>query len=346
MKTLSTATPTPLSPPTSESSHTFSLEALRARVEAAQTPAPAMAADDSGVIDLRALRDADSTATLGGGTSLLSAASRLVTPAEPLPLPPPSRAPRWAVATVGLLTGAVAALALMALGPHATPEVEDPASEPSMAAVTMEPVTTEGDAEMMPAQDMPEDVAADLEAAPFEPEGPPMPEADAPAPTKVAAATKRRSTSKSKSKSKAKAKSSPKAPAAPAPTTKAPAKSGDLSVDCILDPASCGRGGSTKKAPTKKPSVSLPEKLSSTQIRTALAGPKAKAKQCRATHGADAGTTVKVKLSIAGSGKVRTATPQAPHANALGRCVADALSTADFDAFAKPAMGVVYSVRL
>ncbi len=330
-------------PPAREDSHAFSLDALAAR-EAAQRNTPAQAADDSGVIDLDALRGMTTTDDM--------VTSRLVP--VPVETPPPrSNTPRWAVATLGLLAGAVVALTTMvALGvPHGTTATQDPADTPTMAAALTAPDTAHEHRLQLEAAVIPH-VEAPAEAPPEDaPSAEPEPVA-----TKL---VKRASTARSKPKAKtaptakstAKPKSTPPKATAPASTPKPKAEAqgnDDVSVSCILDPASCGRGGkpkSTKPAQTA-PAGNLPDKLSASQIRNALTGPKAKAKQCGDMHAAPSGTTVKVKLSVAGSGEVRSATPLAPHANGLGRCVANALDDATFDRFAAPVMGVVYSVRL
>jgi hypothetical protein len=136
--------------------------------------------------------------------------------------------------------------------------------------------------------------------------------------------------------------------AAPPVAKRDAAERPDVSVECILDPASCGGGQPKETAPrgTKPTTDALPDKPSTAQIRTALAGPKAKAKTCGPTHRAAAGTAVRVKLSIdGGTGKVTQATPLPPHATALGRCIAEQLGRATFPRFAKPAIGVVYTIR-
>ncbi len=356
MTILSTAAPLPSAPtPSSEDSSLFSLDVLEARARAA---VPRSASDhdaaSSGVIDLDALRDgeaADSTTTPGGG-ALLSAAARLTTTAQPV-LPPPSGAPRWAVATLGLLAGAVAMLGAVALGtPEPTSAVRDPVAGPTMAVATVDPPTTEGDAELDPSNEAPD---AKPETRSVDPPAPSPPEGSA-ATAEPKAQPRARTRSRTKRSTKRSPKSSPKRstkatpskPSTPTPTPPPTTDQGNLSVDCILDPSSCGRGTKAKKSPAKPtaPRTSLPSKLSNTALRSALAGPKAQAKQCRDIHAGAAGTTVRVKLSIAGSGTVRSATPQAPHDTALGRCVADALRKAEFEPFAKSAMGVVYSVRL
>lgn len=324
------------SPPPREDS----LHALAAR-DGARRAAPTHAADDSGVIDLDALRVA------GPISDDLVTARLVATPAAAAAQGSRPSAPRWAVATLGLLGGAVVALGTMVgLGmPHGTKATQDPADTPMMAAASLT------------AEDTAHEHRLQLDAAVIPHVEAPMPApevAPTPAPEPVATAAPKRA-SKSRSKAKAKPKAKPKAtptPAAKAPSaTPKPAPSGkkdELSVNCILDPASCGRGGKAKtsKPAPSAPSGNLPDKLSASQIRSALSGPKAKAKQCADMHAAPAGTKVSVKLSVAGSGKVRSATPLAPHANGLGRCVANALKSATFDRFAAPAMGVVYSVRL
>lgn len=315
-----------------EDSSAFSLDVLRAR-EAEHEPTAATSASDSGVIDLDALHTSGSLSD-----DLVTA--RLV--ASPQPAPRPTT-PRWAVATLGLLGGAVVALATMvAVGmPHGT-ATRDPAPRPTMAAATL----------VEPDVPVRNDLDIDAAVIPYAKTTSPTPVVSEPEPEPEPAVTTTRTKAKVKSTRTTKRASTPKAEPAPAPkvaaaTPPAPKAESDLSVQCILDPASCGKGSSAKpKAKPAAPTTNLPDKLSASQIRSALTGPKSKAKQCGDMHAAPAGTTVRVKLSIAGSGEVRAATPQAPFANALGRCVADALATADFEPFAAPQMGVVYSVRL
>jgi len=138
----------------------------------------------------------------------------------------------------------------------------------------------------------------------------------------------------------------------------APSAAKDLEVDCILDPSKCGGGskpsssGSSKKAeePKKAAAVdpNLPASLSPSDIRDGVDSVKDAAKACGPKHGAEAGTSVKIKLSIAGdSGKVTSAAAQAPHAGtALGNCVAAALKKASFKKFQKASIGAVYPVRM
>lgn len=322
--------------PPREDSHAFSLEALAAR-EAARRNAPAQAADDSGVIDLDALR--------GTGSLADDMVTQRLVPVPAAPAPAPERnTPRWALATLGVLGGAVVTLATMvAVGvPHGTPATQDPSDPPTMAAASLT------------APDTAHEHRLEIEGAIIpdaKPAAPAPVATEAPTAEPVAAKRSTRTKRSSKAKSKAKSSSKPKV-SAPKTSTPAPAPApkakDDLSVSCIIDPASCGRGSKpTKpKAAPSAPAGNLPDKLSAAQIRKALSGPKAKAKQCGDMHAAPAGTKVKVKLSVAGSGDVRSATPLAPHSNSLGRCVANALEGAKFDRFAAPAMGVVYSVRL
>jgi len=332
-----TASPTPPAPSTPhEDSHVFSLEALRAR-EQATASATAQAADDSGVIDLDALRLQGSVAD--------DLTTRRLVPVATDPDPPRRHTPRWAVGAVGLLGGAVMALATMvAVGvPHGTPATQDPTPRPTMAAAVLDAAPTTHGLDTLPV--IPHASAAEATPPPADA---PAVEATTEAPRKATrrsrSTTSKRKAKTTRSKTTRKSTPAPAPKATPAPTPKA---DNDPSVQCILDPASCGRGAKPKaKAQPKAPTTNLPTKLSASQIRKALSGPKAQAKQCKDMHAAPAGTTVKVKLSIAGSGEVRSATPQAPHANGLGRCVADALGRAEFEPFAAPAMGVVYSVRL
>lgn len=151
------------------------------------------------------------------------------------------------------------------------------------------------------------------------------------------------------------ASSSKSASASSKPSTPAGPSNKELSADCILDPSAPGCGGSTKKAAPKAeekkaPAVdpNLPASLTSTDIRDGIESVKAAAKACGPKNGASAGTSVQVKLSIAGStGKVTSAAAQAPHAGtALGNCVAAALKKAQFKKFQKASIGAVYPVRM
>ncbi len=125
----------------------------------------------------------------------------------------------------------------------------------------------------------------------------------------------------------------------------------DVSVDCILDPSSCNKGGSKKSSSSSSSSSSskpadpnLPATLTSSDIRAGVEPYKGAAKACGSKHGAAAGTKVKVKLSISGSsGTVSSASAQAPHQGTpLGNCVAAAVKKAQFKKFQKSTLGAVY----
>lgn len=156
-------------------------------------------------------------------------------------------------------------------------------------------------------------------------------------------------TRKTRSRSTKASTSTPKstAPARP-PRTASPASS--ISVECVLDPARCDPRASASASSTSASSrpAPLPAKLSITQLKTALAVTKADARRCGPEHGADAGTTVRVQLSIEGAtGSVVSATAQGDHAKTpLGVCVARALGQTQFSRFTAKRMGTLYSVRL
>jgi hypothetical protein len=137
----------------------------------------------------------------------------------------------------------------------------------------------------------------------------------------------------------------PKPPREPAPAPK-----GETSVECVLDPASCGLGGA-KAEPVSPPVAapeSLPSKLGTTALRAVLGPAKSAAQACGPRHGAESGTQVQVKLSIAGAtGRVQSAAALGDHAGtALGKCVADALATPVFPRFSASQQGVVWPIRL
>ncbi|MEM7158977.1 MAG: hypothetical protein AAF799_39430 [Myxococcota bacterium] len=124
-----------------------------------------------------------------------------------------------------------------------------------------------------------------------------------------------------------------------------------IPVECVLNPASCTKTGQPRTSPghsAEKATETRPSKLSSAQLKKALASTKASARSCGPEHGTASGTRVAVKLSIEGrTGKVVSATAQGDHAgSSLGRCVAGALSRTQFPAFSSPRMGMVYSVRM
>lgn len=269
---------------------------------------------------------------------------------EPTSRPAAERGLLWAMMAAAAI--AVATMFAVAIGREpATVIVRAPAeAAPAMAAsdrvVEPGPEAVEAPAAIAEPED--DDAAAPTSLEPdlvIEPEPEPQPE---PEPSS-------RSTSRSGS---TRTSSRPKADPArgskdPAPSTPEPTKSGsgDTPVECILDPASCGLGGSgsTSRAPkVTEPAEALPGKLGTTALRTVLGQAKASARACGPRHGAATGTQVQVKLSINGaSGRVVSATPMGAHAGtALGRCVADALSEPVFPRFSAAQQGVVWPIRL
>jgi predicted Zn finger-like uncharacterized protein len=137
----------------------------------------------------------------------------------------------------------------------------------------------------------------------------------------------------------------------PTPTTAPPPKKKeeDLSVDCIIDPASCGKGGKkSSTTTTKKADPSLPETLTQADIKAGVGPHKDAAKACGAKNGATPGEKVTIKLSISGAtGTVSSASATGKHAGtALGNCAAAALKKATFKKFQKSSIGVQYPVRM
>jgi hypothetical protein len=120
---------------------------------------------------------------------------------------------------------------------------------------------------------------------------------------------------------------------------------GKFSAECLLDPSKPGceeilrkrRGGKSTNL-----DATLADKLTQSQIKAGVSKVKGKAKAC----GAEAGTTVRVKLSISGDGDVLSAEPLSPHdgGDAIGNCVADALKSATFDRFSSPQQGTTYAI--
>jgi hypothetical protein len=88
----------------------------------------------------------------------------------------------------------------------------------------------------------------------------------------------------------------------------------------------------------------VPDKLSTSQLKEGFNGIKSSAKKCGAQHGAVAGTSVKVHVSIEGAtGKVTEVRAIGEHAGTpLGSCVEDAVKNAQFQVFKNPSQGADY----
>lgn len=123
-----------------------------------------------------------------------------------------------------------------------------------------------------------------------------------------------------------------------------------FSTECLLDPnkPGCEEFRKRQEAKLKDLDAHLPNKLSQNDIRGAVNTVKSKAKACGSQHGASSGETVRVKLSIEGAtGKVLSASPISPHdSSALGKCVADVLSSATFPRFKSQQQGTTYPVTM
>ena len=123
-----------------------------------------------------------------------------------------------------------------------------------------------------------------------------------------------------------------------------------FSTECLLDPnkPGCEEFRKRQEAKRKDLDAHLPDKLSQNDIRGAIGSVKSKAKACGSQHGATAGETVRVKLSIEGStGNVLSASAMSPHdSTPLGKCVAEALSGANFPRFKSQQQGTTYPVTM
>lgn len=128
--------------------------------------------------------------------------------------------------------------------------------------------------------------------------------------------------------------------------TKKPAESDNTpSVECILDPSKCKKGGSTGTTTKPPPDASMPEKLELADIKAGVAGPKSSAESsCKSK--AKGGEKVKIKLSINGpAGTVISSSAEDDGGNpALGSCVAAELKKATFKKVQKEQIGTVVSV--
>jgi hypothetical protein len=121
-------------------------------------------------------------------------------------------------------------------------------------------------------------------------------------------------------------------------------------VDCLLnsDLEKCGGKKKEAKQETADEGPALPEKLNASQLRNGFAGIKAAAKKCGQQHGAEAGTKVKIHVSIEGAtGKVKSSKAKGEFAGTpLGECVANSATGASFAQFSKAVMGTDFSLRM
>ena len=268
--------------------------------------------------------------------------------ASPGPAPPakPAPAPRWGLAAVTAALGAsVAMVALAAMvQPHATAAIEDhPVVERQMsmqeaAAPPEHTVIMHDDASAADAPNDGDEPSSD--SATVVASAASKPEVEAKPKTKSKSKTKSRSKSKSKSKTRSKSKSTT--------ASKSSGASDSIPLECVLDPAKCNTSGKPKAPSTGSSSPALAPKLTTTQLKKALAKTKVAARRCGPEHGADAGARVQVKLSIVGAtGQVGSAVALGDHAtSSLGRCVATALGRTSFPRFTAPRMGTIYTVRM
>ncbi|MCA9634604.1 MAG: hypothetical protein KC420_01030 [Myxococcales bacterium] len=137
--------------------------------------------------------------------------------------------------------------------------------------------------------------------------------------------------------------------AAKAPPKEEKPKEEDVSVDCLLDPSKCKKGGSSKPSGGSSGGSSAPPaggsqpaKLSADDIKAGIASAKSSAEsKCKSKS--KGGEKVVVKISIEGSsGKVLSATADG---TPLGDCVASELKNAKFKTFSAPQQGAQVSVR-
>ena len=100
--------------------------------------------------------------------------------------------------------------------------------------------------------------------------------------------------------------------------------------------------------PVPSPVASLPDTLTSTDVRKGVAAVKELARACGPAHHAEPGERVIVMISIAGAtGLVTSSNALGEHRDTpLGNCVADALARATFPRFAKASMGVQYPISM
>ena len=131
----------------------------------------------------------------------------------------------------------------------------------------------------------------------------------------------------------------------PAKVEPKPKEDDTPSVECILDPSKCKKGGSGGEKTKPPPDASMPEKLELADIKAGVAGPKGSAESNCKKH-AKGGEKVKIKLSISGpAGTVISAAAEDDAGNAaLGSCVAAELKKATFKKVQKEQIGTVVSV--
>jgi hypothetical protein len=264
------------------------------------------------------------------GSSL--AASRLTTRAASAPLASANerdpRAPLYWI--IGGLNVMVLALAAYVVLDQPTVVVQTPANEPTPVAVASAEPIEEEPAQVETASEIPGAPKVELPAESAEPKA-----------------------AKPRSKPRARDARPPREtkPEVVEKTPAAPAK--DVPIECIIDPTSCDRGAKKPTTEAQGPSTrgpveDLPETLSQIALRNGFSKVRGAAKACGPKHGAAAGSSVEVKVSIAGgTGAVMAANALGEHAgSALGTCVANALRDAKFDRFAKSQIGIKYTVRL
>ena len=236
---------------------------------------------------------------------------------------------------IGTLNVVVLALAAYIVFDEPAVVVQQAAAEKREAVAPAPKAATVVEAEAEPAS-APE-VAV---AVPGAPKAEPEPEADAP----------RRRRGGKRHGVKTERPTEPSKLATPTPPKKNP---GDVSFDCIMDPKSCGRGANDEPRTAaqgpkqKQPREDLPSTLGQSALRSGFGKVRTQAKACGPKHGVR-GEQVAVKVSISGrTGEVTAARALGPHAKtAIGNCVASALRRASFDRFAKPQIGIRYTVRL
>jgi len=249
------------------------------------------------------------------------------------------------VMTAALGLGLISSLTAIASPPRAAPAVSTAGFEleDSASAIFDEPF--EDGVVILAVEDEEED-DDEMPAPVVETEPEPEPEPKAKTKRKRKTSTKPWTSKARAPKAKTSTTKTAKEPA------KAPAKSASdahdpMSADCLLNPAKCKvpKSAPVKEAPAK-PSVSLPEKLSTSALKAGISGAKDRAERvCEDL--ASSGDKVQVRLSIRGtSGSVASALTQGAAASTkLGACVARELAKSTFDRFTAPQQGLIATVR-